>query len=506
MKLLLPVLLCLAVGSFAQAPASLRHTNPTFKTGSGTPDPPPIAPGSPNGVIGSVWNDINGNGVKDANEILTAAASPGQNLYAVLINTTSASPVIASSTMISASTGYGFTPVVLNNSYEVRIVSQEVAPTDGAAASTLAPALATGYTGVSTSNSGAITAPQNTNNLVNVLGMMTSSNSSKQNVNFGIEQLPETSTTSATITQPSLNSFVALNGGSNPPVFTGSDPEDQPTNATLSGKAVGITSLPASGELWYNGLQITRGTDNASAPSSSNPFRISSFDPNKMQVKFTGTGSKTLSFTYAYIDAAGAIDPTPATYTLNWPTPLPVRLLSFTGKVVRSVVNLAWTSADEVSFKEYVLERSVDGISFTDVASLAAKGGAVNEYAYADDVSRLAATKVYYRLRQTDNDGRFTYSAVVPLALSKLQSLSLSVTPNPVQRALTLRINSDNSGKALLSIADCSGKIVLTKTVAVTAGTTNVRLENEPRLVSGMYFLRTEMNGEVKTEAFAVQR
>lgn len=515
--LIFSCLLCLATASFAQAPGSLPHASQTLKTGStptGQPDPQ-IGPGSPTGVSGYIWNDANGNGIKEASENYTDAASSGQKLYAVLINTTASPSVVAASLMVSASASatvpsYNFTPVTLNLSYEVRIVSQATAPANGAAASTLTPALATGYTGVSTNNNGTFVASQNTNALAIAVGTLTASaspaTSTRSNVNFGIEQLPETSVTSATIAQPAANGFVTLSGGGNPPVFTGSDPEDQPANATLSGKDVAITALPVNGQLWYNDVQITTGADNTNAPSQSNPFKMSGFDPAKMQIKFTGTGYTMLSFMYAYIDAAGAMDLTPATYTLSWSTALPVRLLSFTGKAAGSVVNLAWKSADEVTFKEYVVERSVDGVRFTAVGSIGAKGGTVNEYAFADDVSKLSSTKIYYRLMQTDNDGRFTYSVVVSLALSKLRSLSLTVTPNPVQRAAALLINSENGGKAILSIADPSGKIVLTKTVAVTAGTTNVRLENERQLANGMYVLRMEMNGEVKTEPFVIQR
>lgn len=495
----------------------MHNAKQTFQTGGSTPNglpEPQFGPGNPVGISGTVWNDANGNGIKDANESYTAAASQGQTLYAVLINITSPSPVIAASVAVSASlaadnTSYKFTPA-LPNSYEVRIVSQATAPVNGAAASTLAPSLATGYTGVSTNNNGTVVAPQNTNNLVITLGAMAQTispaTSIKPNVNFGIEQLPETYVTSATIAQPAQNSFVVLSGDANPPFFTGSDPEDQPANATLSGKDVAITALPANGQLWYDGVQVTTGADNTNAPSLSNPFKMSGFDPARMQIKFTGAGYKTLSFSYAYIDAAGAMDLTPATYTLSWSTAMPVRLLSFTGKAAGSVANLAWTSADEVTFKEYVLERSVDGVRFTAVASIAAKGGTTNGYAFADDVTKLASTKIYYRLKQTDNDGRFTYSVVVSLALSKPRSLSLAVTPNPVQRVAALLINSENGGKAILSIADPSGKIVLTKTVALTAGTTSVGLGNERQLPNGLYFLRMELNGEVKTEPFVVQR
>ncbi len=458
-------------------------------------------------VSGSVWNDANGDGVKDATEAYSAAASSGQALYALLIqksNTYSgANTILASSAVTAVATSYSFSNVPSGNDYEVRIVSLAAAPSDGVAKSTVSAALATGYTGVSTNNGGAIAAAQNTNDLINALGVVSVN---KTAVGFGIERAPDTWITSATITQPATNSLITLSGGSNPPVFTGSDPEDQPATATLSTKTVGITALPVKGQLWYNATQITKGIDNINPPSVSNPFKITNFDPTKMQVKFTATGYNTTNFSYAYIDAAGTIDPTPATYTLSWTIALPVRLLSFAAKAVGSSASVNWSSADEVNFKEYVLERSLDGANFTTVATVAAKGGNVNEYTYAEDVSTIASAKLYYRLQQVDNDGKSTYSAIVSLSLVKVGAVTLSVTPNPVKSAALLTINSVTNGSGVIRITDYSGKIVLSKTVSINAGTTTVQLENNKQLPNGMYVVSLEINGDVRTQRFVVQR
>lgn len=508
-----------SIGTLSVDPASAGNTSVTLQytaldngglhSNNNTPNTitlPFVVPATPISISGTVWNDANGNGTKDAGEGFSAAASSGQTLYALLIQTTntySGLPTIYTATAVSATTGYAFSNVPAGSDYEVRIVSLAAAPSDGAAKSTVTACLATGYAGVSTNNNGTIASAQNTVDLVNALATVSAD---KTAVGFGIERTPDTYVTSATITHPAVNSLVTLSGGGNPAVFTGSDPEDQPSNATLSGKTVAITALPVKGQLWYNNTQITKGVDNTNVPSLSNPFKISSFDPAKMQVKFTGTGYTALTFSYAYVDAAGMIDPTPATYTLSWSTALPVRLLSFTGKLSGAMANLAWTSADEVNFKEYALERSADGVSFTAVATVAAKGGAVNEYRYADDVSKLASAKVYYRLQQTDNDGKATYSSVVSISLRQASGLTLNVTPNPVKSAATLTISSENSGSGILAITDYSGKTVLTKTVGVTAGTTVVQLENDKQLPNGMYVVSVEMNGEVKTQRFVVQR
>lgn len=483
--------------------------NGAFVSNGNTPSTitlPFTIPLSPFVVSGTVWNDANGDGVKDASENYSAAASSGQTLYAILVQTTntySGAPTIYASTPVSATTGYSFNSVPAGNNYEVRIVSLASAPTDGAVATTVSPALATGYTGVSTNNNGTIVTNLNTNNLVISLGTV---NADKTAVGFGIDRTPTTSALSASIAAPAVNSLKTLSGGSNPPVFTGSDPEDQPSTASLSGKTVAITALPTNGQLWYNGTQITKGADNTTAPSASNPFLISNFDPSNMQVKFTGSGYTSLSFSYAYVDAAGIMATVPATYTLNWSVPLPVHLTSFTGTANGIVANLAWTSVDEVNFAAYVLERSNDGVSFSTVATVTAKGGASNAYNYADNLRTVTGTKVYYRLKQVDNNGQFSYSNTISIGLAKENGLTVAVSPNPVRSRVAVSIGNDRDGKATLRITDYTGKTVLAKTVTINAGINTVQLEGEVHLINGSYLLSVEVNGKIVTQQFLVQR
>ncbi len=152
---------------------------------------PFTVPGSPLSVTGNVWVDANADGTKAAGEAYSAAATSGQTLYAVLIQKTNtysgANTIYDAVAVTAAATGYTFADVPSGNDYEVRIVSLATIPGDGVAAGSITPSLATGYTGVSTNNGGTITANQNTNDLVNALGVVSVN---KTGINFGIEQAP----------------------------------------------------------------------------------------------------------------------------------------------------------------------------------------------------------------------------------------------------------------------------------------------------------------------------
>ncbi len=57
-------------------------------------------------------------------------------------------------------------------------------------------------------------------------------------VDFGIQQLPKSDSYLSPVNQPSVNTVITLNGGINPPVLSGSDPEDCTSGCVLSAKSV----------------------------------------------------------------------------------------------------------------------------------------------------------------------------------------------------------------------------------------------------------------------------
>jgi uncharacterized repeat protein (TIGR01451 family) len=113
---------------------------------------------------------------------------------------------------------------------------------------------------------------------------------------FGIEQPPNTTDISAlSQTNPGGTTTVQV------ATLAGTDPED---GALGTGKHFKILTLPTNGKLYYNGIEITTAG-----------FEIISYDPTLLKVD-PNDGALTVSFTYAAIDAANQVDPTPATVSM----------------------------------------------------------------------------------------------------------------------------------------------------------------------------------------------
>lgn len=111
-------------------------------------------------------------------------------------------------------------------------------------------------------------------------------------------------------------------------------------------------------------------------------------------------------------------------------SPLPIELLSFTAKVLNEMVQLNWSTASELNNDFFTIQRSGTGEKFEDVLQVKGKGTTNSQSNYvATDRDPLPGLS-YYRLKQTDFDGKFTYSHVVAVQ-NDFSGVQFSVFPNP---------------------------------------------------------------------------
>jgi len=114
---------------------------------------------------------------------------------------------------------------------------------------------------------------------------------------------------------------------------------------------------------------------------------------------------------------------------------LPVRLLYFRGILQDNASQLEWSTSAETNSDHFVIERSLDGVSYTDIGTVKSTGNTSvnNVYTYSDinAVTQQGAI-IYYRLRMVDIDGSSKYSNVVTISLSEKVE-KIAVVPNPVQ-------------------------------------------------------------------------
>ena len=98
------------------------------------------------------------------------------------------------------------------------------------------------------------------------------------------------------------------------------------------------------------------------------------------------------------------------------------QLTSFYAFNEKSYVLIQWNMAGQEGFSHFVLERSIDGKNFKDVALIFTKeAGDTPDYAFKDKVTVSAGHAMYYRLRMVDNASEVTYSYIRPVRQSNDQ-------------------------------------------------------------------------------------
>lgn len=110
---------------------------------------------------------------------------------------------------------------------------------------------------------------------------------------------------------------------------------------------------------------------------------------------------------------------------------LPVSWLSFQARKQGTEVMVSWSTAAEHAARDYVVQHSTDGISWSDAGTVAAAGNSTTTQQY-QFLHRSPAKGInYYRIWQRDADGRSDYSSIATVTMDQAQQ-ALKVHPNPV--------------------------------------------------------------------------
>lgn len=156
---------------------------------------------------------------------------------------------------------------------------------------------------------------------------------------------------------------------------------------------------------------------------------------------------------------------------------LPITLSSFTGIAEEQSVMLHWTTAEELNSAQFIIERSPDASTFMPLGSVMAGGttSTPQHYTFVDD-EPLALN--YYRLRQEDLDGQFSYSDMI--AVNHHQSLNngqiLEAYFDAPSKMIVLRYYAAEKGTLQLICSDVQGHVIAKQSVEVVAGTQTMHI------------------------------
>jgi trimeric autotransporter adhesin len=329
------------------------------------------------------------------------------------------------------------------------------------------------------------------------------------NANNASLWVPITDTSSNVVAEINANGNIL--GNVTTAMYTNNGPvrEDLVTKTLYLDRNITITpavqpSTPVSIRLYLTTAEFTalkNATNSVGQPSSVNIIGDLSIyknsDPCLSDISATPTRIVTThqaAFGAGGYVVQGDISSFSSFYLANEVSILSVRLVSFTGSLINDIAQLRWVTEDENSTKTFTVERSSDGRVFTAIAGMAAAANTGKiTYTYADSaVTRQSSALVYYRLKLTDVNGRFSYSAIIKLNLTKVNRL-INIRPNPVVDQAVVEINAVITENTYWTLADITGKTVLKKSIGLVKGDNSITL-NLGKLPAGIYYLKVSGN------------
>jgi hypothetical protein len=162
-------------------------------------------------------------------------------------------------------------------------------------------------------------------------------------------------------------------------------------------------------------------------------------------------------------------------------TALPIELLSFAATPDTNAVLTHWETAAEINNDYFTVEKSIDGFTFDVAGKIKGAGNSVslNSYAFTDENPFPGIS--YYRLRQTDYNGRYSFSGIVPVSFTRPNTFA--AYPNPAEDIVHVISGSQQGGEIVLQ--NMTGEVIYSSCIK-TAVDQVVDLSN---LASGVYML-----------------
>jgi len=170
---------------------------------------------------------------------------------------------------------------------------------------------------------------------------------------------------------------------------------------------------------------------------------------------------------------------------LGNPGPLPVELLRFEANVIDNTVAISWITASETNNDFFSVLKSYDAMDFSSIAEIDGHGNSntMQYYEYTDVVSDRT---VYYKLKQTDFDGKYTFSNTIAVSESnsgiELKDVLIS------DAEISLNVFSIDGGSISIEIIDLSGRLQFSTKKSIVRGVNHYNISRN-KLYRGMYIL-----------------
>jgi hypothetical protein len=171
-------------------------------------------------------------------------------------------------------------------------------------------------------------------------------------------------------------------------------------------------------------------------------------------------------------------------------TPLPIKLTSFTADVEDNSVLLKWTTASEINNDYFTLEKSKNGSDYIELSQIDGAGNSSSWRSYAWYDGQPYQGTSYYRLKQTDFNGKSETFPPEAVYFKPNSVFEMSVHPNPFKDEFTLEVFSDESREVIVELVGVRTRMNFSEKVILNKGLNSYKFNRPNALSSKAYLLR----------------
>jgi len=186
---------------------------------------------------------------------------------------------------------------------------------------------------------------------------------------------------------------------------------------------------------------------------------------------------------------------------------LPVKLINWNATYNNNAVSLKWATTQEINTSHFIIERSSDGVEYSDAAMIFATGNSETliNYSYNDKIPGGNSGVLYYRLRSVDMDGRSTVSEtrIIRLGTANANAVKIATYPNPVQSELRITVPANWQDKSVVyQLVNTNGQAIKTLANSHAGQTEVISMSQVP---VGMYIVKVTCGNETGVQAIVKQ-
>ncbi|REJ80863.1 MAG: T9SS C-terminal target domain-containing protein [Bacteroidetes bacterium] len=242
------------------------------------------------------------------------------------------------------------------------------------------------------------------------------------------------------------------------------------------------------------GLQLTVWNTNSSCPgSAASPTLVCQNPGSTTQYYYQWTPTANQCY-YITIDGYAG---TACQYRLTVGSliVLPIELIRFDAKVLGNSVHLTWATASEINNHYFTLEKSKDGSRFIPLAEVPGAGNSTTLRNYAHEDPFPFSGVNYYRIRQTDMDGQFSYSSIIAVNVKDKGNV-FSAWQNTASGSVGVIYFSTESTIGRLRMIDINGRQVYNMDLHMDTGRNDFKIDRK-LFSAGVYVIILETEDEV---------